>query len=104
MARTVSEKMGVEEGVRAIFVNAPETALRAIDPPDLDVAPDLAESFDYIHLFAKSRAELDDAFPKLKAHLEPTGMLWACHPCGTPASQGLCSSLLLSNPLAPWRL
>lgn len=80
MARTVSEKMGVKEGVRAIFVNAPETALQAIDPPDLDVAPDLAERFDYIHLFAKSRAELDDAFPKLKEHLEPTGMLWVSWP------------------------
>ena len=76
MTTTVSDKMGIKEGGRAIFVDAPETALEAIDPPSLDVASELAGEFDYIHLFARTRAELDDAFPKLKAHLEPTGMLW----------------------------
>jgi hypothetical protein len=80
MARTVSGKLGIEEGVRAIFVDAPETALEAIDPPSLDVASELAREFDYIHLFARTRAELDDAFPKLKAHLKPTGMLWVSWP------------------------
>ena len=80
MARTVSAKMGIKEGSRAIFVGAPEAALEAVDPPDLDVAPELAGKFDYIHLFAKRRAELDDAFPRLKMHLEPTGMLWISWP------------------------
>lgn len=80
MARTVSGKMGIKEGVRAFFVDAPETALEAIDPPDLDVAPGLAGRFDYTHLFTKSRVELDDTFPKLKAHLEPTGTLWVSWP------------------------
>jgi hypothetical protein len=72
--------MGIKEGGRAIFVDAPETALEAIDPPSLDVASELAGEFDYIHLFARTRAELDDAFPKLKAHLEPRGMLWVSWP------------------------
>ncbi len=80
MSGTVSEKMGIKEGVRTIFVDAPETALEAIDPPDLDVAPGLAGEFDYIHLFAKSRAELDGTFPKLKAHLNPIGVLWVSWP------------------------
>lgn len=80
MTTTVSDKMGIKEGGRAIFVDAPETALEAIDPPSLDVASELAGEFDYIHLFARIRAELDDAFPKLKAHLEPKGMLWVSWP------------------------
>jgi hypothetical protein len=80
MTTTVSDKMGIKEGGRAIFVDAPETALEAIDPPSLDVASELAGEFDYIHLFARTRAELDDAFPKLKAHLEPRGMLWVSWP------------------------
>jgi hypothetical protein len=80
MARTVSGKMGIKEGVRAIFVDAPEAALETIDPPSLDVASELAGEFDYIHLFARTRAELDDAFPKLKAHLKTTGMLWVSWP------------------------
>ena len=80
MTRTVAAKMGIKEGVRAIFVNAPATALTAIDLPDLDVAPRLAGTFDYIHLFATSRQELDGTFPTLKAHLKPTGMLWVSWP------------------------
>ena len=80
MSRPVSGKMGVEEGVRAIFVNAPETALEAIDPPSLDVALELGGEFDYIHLFARTRAELDETFPKLREHLKPTGMLWVSWP------------------------
>lgn len=80
MARTVSGKMGIKEGGRAIFVGAPKTALEAIDPPSLDVASELAGEFDYIHVFARTQAELDEKFPKLKAHLEPTGMLWVSWP------------------------
>jgi hypothetical protein len=80
MPRTVSEKMDIREGSRAIFVNAPEAARGAIDPPSLDVASELAGEFDYIHLFARTQAELDDTFPKLKAHLKPTGMLWVSWP------------------------
>jgi hypothetical protein len=80
MSRTVSVKMGIKEGVRAIFVNAPGTALEAIDPPSLDVASELVGEFDYIHLFARTRAELDDRFPKLKAHLGPKGTLWVSWP------------------------
>jgi hypothetical protein len=80
VSKTVSEKMGLKAGTRAIFVNAPEHALVAIDPPTLDVASELAGGFDYIHLFARTRKELDDMFPKLMAHLEPKGMLWVSWP------------------------
>jgi hypothetical protein len=82
MPGAVAKKMGIREGARAIFVNAPEAAQAAIDPPDLDVASELTGEFDYIHLFAWTRAELDDTFPKLKAHLKPTGMLWVSWPKG----------------------
>ncbi len=82
MSKTVSEKMGIKEGSRAFFLNAPEAAWGAIDPPGLDVAPELAGEFDYVHLFARSRAELDGAFPELKAHLKPTGVLWVSWPKG----------------------
>ena len=80
MARTVAEKMGIKEGVRAIFVGAPETALEAIDPPSLDVASELAGEFGHIHLFARTQAGLDDVFPKVMAHLKPAGTLWVSWP------------------------
>ena len=80
MSRTVSEKMGIKAGSRAIFVNAPEAAWGAIDPPSLDLASELAGDFDFIHLFARTQAELDDTLPELEAHLKQTGMLWVSWP------------------------
>jgi hypothetical protein len=74
------EKMGLKGGTRSILVNAPEAARAKIDPSTLDVAPELAGKFGYIHLFARDRTELDKAFPKLKAHLGPKGMLWVSWP------------------------
>jgi hypothetical protein len=80
MPRSVAEKMGIEGGARAYFVGAPDSALRAIELPDLDVARALRGTFDYIHLFSITRAEMDETFPKLKAHLGASGMLWLSWP------------------------
>src|SRR5687767_10443929 len=59
---TVSKKMGVKVGTRAILVNARDAARGAIDPPSLDVASEFVGEFDYIHLLARAQAELDDVF------------------------------------------
>jgi hypothetical protein len=80
MTGAVSKKMGLKEGARAFLVNAPEEAVKAIDPPDLALAKRLTGDFDYIHLFTKSQAEFNEIFPRLKKHLKPTGMLWVSWP------------------------
>ena len=80
MTGIASKKMGIKEGARAYLRNAPAEAVQAIDPSGLDVASRLTGQFDYIHLFTKSEEEFDDLFPKLKAHLKPTGMLWVSWP------------------------
>lgn len=80
MSGTVSKKMGLKEGVRAILVNAPDEAMDAIDLSRLDLAKRLTGKFDYIHLFTKSQAEFNKRFPRLKSHLKPTGMLWVSWP------------------------
>jgi len=78
--RTVSQKMGLKEGMRAFLVNAPQAALKAINLPSLNIASELRGQFDYIHLFTVTQAEMDNIFPKLKRHLKPTGMLWISWP------------------------
>ena len=80
MIKPVSKKMGIKEDNRAIFINAPAEAIEAIDLPSLDIASKLTGYFDYIHLFAKSESVFRKSFPKLKAHLKPSGMLWASWP------------------------
>ena len=80
MAGPVSKKMGIKEGMRTFLVNVPKDALETIDLRDQQIAATLTGNFDYIHLFTKSQAEFEDRFPKLKAHLKPTGMLWVSWP------------------------
>lgn len=71
----VSNKLGIKDGVRAIFVNAPAEAVEAIDAPQLNLATDLVDTFDYIHFFVRSQNEFNDQFPQLKDHLSPAGVL-----------------------------
>jgi hypothetical protein len=80
MVGAVSKKMGIKEGTRAFMVNAPEEAVEAISMPNLELAKKLVGDFDYIHFFVKSQEEFNNTFPKLKAHLKPTGMLWVSWP------------------------
>jgi hypothetical protein len=80
MTKSVSEKMGVKENARAIFINAPLDAIKSIDPPNLDTASSLRGNFDYIHFFTTKRSALHNKFPKLKEHLNENGTLWISWP------------------------
>ena len=79
---SVSQKMGVKEGMRALLLHAPESAFNAIKLPSLDVGVALQGEFDYLHFFTKTQVEMNALFPKLKRHLKPTGMLWLSWPKG----------------------
>ncbi len=85
--KTVSQKMGIKENSRAVFVNPEKEALESINLPTLDIQEVFEEELDYIHLFVKTQREFIAHFPKLKQHLKPTGMLWVSWPkggkCGT---------------------
>lgn len=78
--KTVSQKMGLKEGMRAFIMNAPQSALEAINLPKLNIGSELRGQFDYLHLFTKSQAEMKDLFPKLQRHLKQGGMLWVSWP------------------------
>jgi hypothetical protein len=80
MAKSVSAKMGIKEDARAILIDAPADAIKSIGLPDLDVASRLQGAFDYIHFFAEKQKALQKKFPKLKAHLKESGMLWVSWP------------------------
>ena len=82
MTRSVAVKMGIREGSRAFFDNAPISVLEAIDLPDLEVSDDLRGEFDYVHSFCVTQSEMTERFPKLKRHLKSTGVLWLSWPKG----------------------
>ena len=73
MSKTVSQKMGLKEGMRAFFQNAPASALRAMKLPELNARQTLRGEFDYLHLFTTSQAEMDKVFPELMRHLKQIG-------------------------------
>src|SRR5688572_6361706 len=78
--KTVADKMGLADGLRSIFVNAPDDALNAITMPKLDIAKRMNGMFDYMHLFVTTEKEFIKQFPKAKAHLAEKGMLWLSWP------------------------
>lgn len=82
--RTVAQKMGVKPMSRALLVDAPASAVEAMELPALRTAesrePD--EEFDYVHLFALTQEQLDLAFPALRDQLTAGGMLWVSWPKG----------------------
>jgi len=80
MTRTVSEKMGIQENMRAFFVNEPEGVLTTMELPELQVPGTLGGNFNYLHLFVITREEFRKEFPRLKKHLAPGGMLWVSWP------------------------
>jgi hypothetical protein len=82
MTKPVSAKMGLKEGARTLFVNAPAEAIDAIEPPALNVDTIRNGEFDYIHLFVTKQADMRQEFPALMKHLARTGTLWLSWPKG----------------------
>ena len=80
MTRTVSEKMGIKEKMRAFFVNAPAGVLETMELPELHVAATLSGTFNYLHLFVITQEDFIRQFPRLKKHLAIGGMLWVSWP------------------------
>lgn len=80
--KTVAQKMGIKEGSRTYFLNAPEDVIESMNLPDILLMKRLIGEFDYIHLFVKQQTEQMDLFPKLKEHLKLDGMLWVSWPKG----------------------
>ena len=89
MSRSVAQKMGIAEGARALYFNAPAPALNAIGLPNLDVSVDLDGDFDCIHLFSITQSEMGEIFPKLKLQLKDSGMLWLSWPKGSKLGSDL---------------
>ena len=80
MAKPVTEKIGVKENMRTIFINAPADTIKDISSPGLDLKRKLTGKFDYIHFFVKSQNEFRKKFPKLMNYLQHPGMLWVSWP------------------------
>ena len=96
MARTITEKMGVREGMRAYLLKAPGEISDEISSDKLVVSSALKGKFDLIIAFFTSQKQMRAACPRLRSHLKQGGILWLCWPKG----RGLHGDLTLKDVIA----
>jgi hypothetical protein len=80
--RTLVQKLGVPPGVSMVALGAPPdyASLLGRLPPDVEIRSRLPASADFVHQFARRRANLKTAFPRLARALSDTGVLWISWP------------------------
>ena len=72
--------MGIRPGSRTYVRGAPPARLDDLGHHGLDVRTTLRGSFDYLHLFTTSAAELERELPRMACHLADPGALWVSWP------------------------
>jgi hypothetical protein len=80
--KSLTEKLGIKQGLRICILNQPEGYLNAVGnlPPHVTAVKELRARLDFIHFFVYSRKEQETTFPLLKKELSLNGMLWVSWP------------------------
>ena len=83
------KKMKLKPGQRAAIINAPGGYVETLQPlpEEVELAEDLAGTFDWVQLFVKTQAELEQVIAHVRAALKPASMLWITFPKGTSKIQ-----------------
>jgi hypothetical protein len=83
------KKIKLKPGQHAAIINAPDGYVEALQPlpEDVEMAGDLVGTFDWVQLFVRTQAELEQVLPRVRAALKPAGMLWITFPKGTSKIQ-----------------
>jgi hypothetical protein len=83
---SLAKKMKLAPGARAAIVNAPENYEKELKH-DSEISKKLNGKFDWIQIFVRNKAELDQLVPKAVKALSPQSMLWISFPKGISKSQ-----------------
>ena len=76
----LAKKLGVKEGARLRFVDAPVSFEPSLAPMPDGTKPAGKGEADLVVAFHKSRADLGRSLPKLLSQLHPDGSLWIAWP------------------------
>ncbi len=81
-ATPLARKLGIKPGMRVVALGAPAAYPALLDPiPEgASLTDELPESAIFVHFFTTERAMLESQLPRLKAALEPNGILWLSWP------------------------
>lgn len=80
--KPLAQKLGLKPGMRATFQDAPTgyAGLLGSLPDGVEVVEHLDGWFDFVQAFFTQESALVRSFPRLKAALRPSGMLWLSWP------------------------
>ena len=81
----LAKKLKLKPHSRAAVIGAPEGYLRELEPlPDgVQLGDKLQGKFDWIQLFVKNQAEINNLAPRAFKALKPESILWISFPKGT---------------------
>jgi hypothetical protein len=77
----LAKKLKLKPGLKAAVVRAPANYLQELQH-DAVISNALRGKFDWIQIFVKNKAELDDLAPKAANALKPESVLWITFPKG----------------------
>ena len=79
------KKLHVKQGQRLAIVNPPPGYVEGLGqlPVDTELAINASGEFDWIHIFVKDKAELENYAPDAIKSLKDGGTLWISYPKGT---------------------
>lgn len=84
---TLAVRMKLKPGYRAAVLHAPEGYLVDLAPAGVSIDYALDGQYDWIQVFVKNRAEIQELFPSLYAALKPNTLLWISYPKATSGIQ-----------------
>lgn len=72
------KKLGIHEGDLVILVNPPSNYFKLIGslPNGAIIVDGKKSNVDFIHLFVKNAAELEEQLPALRKQIKPNGIIW----------------------------
>ena len=83
--KTIAQKLFIKEGNKVLFLNHPEEYLSLIGdlPKNIVFSSEAEDNLDFIQVFVKNKAELEEQLPKLKKKMSDDGKLWISYYKGT---------------------
>lgn len=82
----LAKKLKLKPGLKAAVINAPEDYVATLRH-DTALSPTLRGKFDWIQIFVRNKAELDELAPKAARALRPESILWISFPKGSSKIQ-----------------
>jgi hypothetical protein len=82
----LAKKMKLKPALKAAVIHAPKNYVDTLKH-DTALSPTLNGKFDWIQIFVRNKADLDELAPKAAKALRPESMLWISFPKGTSKIQ-----------------